>query len=160
MTLTNYCTPFPAAPFRHSMDVNDWLRALDKAGMCFHLEDHPAYITWNDSVPFIETDQMHRLVQRWEEFREMLGEGVCPVEYASDVIGGGWRLPRADCHRHVKEGRRAVLALRLLHEEPDIEDESLIGDFLANLMHLKGREWVEARMRMADCHFEEESPNV
>lgn len=152
-----YKTPFPAAPLRDSSNVKDWLVALDKADMCFHFEDHPASIIWNDRVPTMTTEQVDRLNRRREEYLQMIGDSCCPFEYAHDVVGGGWKLPRRGNEEKGERAEHYIDALRELHEEPECDDSTTVTDFLADLMHLKGRRWLQDRMTMADGHFEAES---
>lgn len=37
-----------------------------------------------------------------------------------------------------------------------LTNEELVGDFLADLMHLEGFNWVMDRVQMAESHFEDE----
>ena len=157
--MTDFKTPFPPAPFRNFQDVKDWLFALDKADMCFHFEDHPGSIIWNDSAPLMTTVQVDNLNQRRKQYLDMLGDS-CPFEYAHDAVGGGWKLPRRGNEEKGERAEHYIDALRELHEDPEIADDCLIGDVLADLMHLKGRRWLQDRMTMADSHFEEESEEV
>ena len=155
-TMNKYDNPFCPDSFRNIDDAVVWLKALDRLGMCFHLEDHPAGIIWGNSVPTMNTVQMDRLNRRREEYLAMLGSS-CPFEYAHEMVGGGWTLPSMGNPEKAERAEHYIDALRELHEDPEIADDSLIGDVLADLMHLKGRRWLQDRMTMADCHFEEES---
>tara|TARA_Y100000593_G_C4186944_1_gene274864 strand:+ start:303 stop:524 length:222 start_codon:yes stop_codon:yes gene_type:complete len=54
---------------------------------------------------------------------------------------------------------RAIDALRKAHIDHgvvELSPESLVCDFLADLMHLHEEDWVQKRLLMAKIHFEEE----
>ena len=51
----------------------------------------------------------------------------------------------------------AIAALDEAHcDSGQLSNEELVGDFLADLMHLEGFKWVMERVQMAESHFEDE----
>tara|TARA_R100000995_G_C3478074_1_gene122130 strand:+ start:514 stop:735 length:222 start_codon:yes stop_codon:yes gene_type:complete len=59
-----------------------------------------------------------------------------------------------------REAHRAIENLRRTNCDGAIEDASIVGDFLANLMHLHGEGWVQDRVAMAGIHFADETFNA
>ena len=158
--MSKFDSPFTPHSFEKLHDALVWLKALDRENMIFHFDDDPGQICWHEDVVLMTTDMLMHLCNRRREFLALLHlrmPGTCPFEFAHSHAGGGWTLPRSGNEDRAIDGQRGLDALRVLHEEHECDDCVIVADFLANLMHLKSRRWVKARLKMADYHWEAES---